>query len=63
MIKGALLIGTLGGFVGGIISALAPSLPTSYWMWKERPAYRPILLGAWILAIVIIIIVILFMVR
>lgn len=45
--KQMLRVATIGGFVGGVVSALCPSLPTSYWMWKEREQYRWILLLAW----------------
>jgi ABC-type antimicrobial peptide transport system permease subunit len=50
-----LMYASIGGFLGAIISALLPSVPTSYWMWKERPSYRWILIVAWVVAIILIV--------
>ena len=32
------------GILAGVISAMLPSVPTMYWMWKERLEYRWILI-------------------
>jgi len=37
----------LVGVIAGIVSAVLPSIPTTVWMWKERPQYRPVLVACW----------------
>ena len=58
---GILTVAAIGGFIGGVISAMVPSLPTTYWMWKERPAYRWVLLAAWAIALTLIAVILIWM--
>lgn len=37
------------GVLAGIISAMLPSIPTQYWMWREREEYRWLLILMWII--------------
>lgn len=45
------------GVVAGIVSAVLPSIPTTFWMWKERPEYRWILILSWFIILCIMVFV------
>ena len=49
-----IVVATIGGFIGALVSGILPSIATQYWMWKERPNYRWVLLASWVLVIAIL---------
>jgi len=42
------------GVTAGVVSAVLPSIPTTYWMWKEKPEYRWILIMCWIIILAVL---------
>ena len=49
-----IVVATVGGFIGALVSGILPSIATQYWMWKERPNYRWVLGVSWALVIAIL---------
>lgn len=49
-----LVVATVGGFIGALVSGILPSIATQYWMWKERPDYQWVLVLSWVLVIAIL---------
>ena len=49
-----IVVATVGGFIGALVSGILPSIATQYWMWKERPEYRWVLVASWALVLAIL---------
>lgn len=49
-----IVVATIGGFIGALVSGILPSIATQYWMWQERPEYHWVLVVSWLLVIAIL---------